>query len=305
MENQTTETTKEVVTATANATKEVAVNAADATKEAVMKAGENLLNTKEAVSDVAATTANVAADKASEAAAKTNDVISSVSSTATETFTGIKSSIQPVIDAFAESAPKILGGILLLIIGLILARILESAARRILKAIKIDETSEKIGLKDTLRKSGINISFTNLIAKFVKYAVIILTLIAASNSVGLDAVSTTFMGLLEFIPKILIALVILAGGLIGGEASKRIAVNATKATELSDKEGFLLGTFLKSAIIAITGFLALAQILGPDSSDILNIVMTGFVAAAALAFGLGSKTAVEKFWDRLSDKSTK
>jgi len=244
------------------------------------------------VSDAVTNTANIASQTATDTTNSlltgTHDIINNVMS-------------NPIVESFSQAAPKILMGILLLIAGLIIAGILESLTRKFLNFIKTDESLEKIGLADSLRKIGLDFSFSNLIAKFVKYGVIILTLIATADTANLDSVSKILNDLLNLIPQLFIVLVILGAGFVGGDFVKKLAINSTRATNLSDKDGYLIGSVAKSIIIVLSIFMALTQL--DIAKEMLNVVMGGFMLAFGLAFGLGSKKAVERFWDNFSKNS--
>lgn len=187
--------------------------------------------------------------------------------------------------------PHIIGAILIIIVGLIIAVILKWAVVTILEALKVQLFFDKVKFTEVLKKAGITFKSEQVCGEFVKWLTIIVFLIPAAKVVGLGAISDFLERILSFIPNVVVAaLIVLLGTLFAGLMAQVVKAAAAGLGVTSSR---VLATLTRYIIYIFVGFAAFFQ-LG-ISSYLINVMFTGLVASLAiaggLAFGLGGQTA--------------
>jgi hypothetical protein len=176
--------------------------------------------------------------------------------------------------------PNLLGAILILLIGLIVAKLLEKATDALLERLHFDDALDRGGVNRALARTGTKLDPSSLVARLVFWTVALVAILMASNALGLTAVSAMFYSLVSYIPKVIVAVLILILGMVLGEFVKDVI-----AASMGGVSGFsVLGKAAKGAIIALALFMALDQ-LGV-AADIVRTAFTLLLGAAALAAGL-------------------
>jgi len=117
---------------------------------------------------------------------------------------------------FINYLPEILGALIVLIIGLILADWLARLARTLAEAIRLDQLLQKTGAIEQIKTLGIELNFAKTISWIVRWFVIIAVWVAVLNVLHLEKVGDILAGLLAYLPNVITAVIILAVGLLGG-----------------------------------------------------------------------------------------
>lgn len=191
---------------------------------------------------------------------------------------------------------------IIIIIGWIIAVAVGKIIRQILKAINIDSLLTAVGLSQRLERSGIKISLAKIGEDAAKWIIILLTVTVATESVGLNQVSVFLNNILNYIPNIIIAVIVLGIGILIAEfAYKFVSGSFKTAAFISPK---LFGEIAKWAIIIFALLIALDQ-LGLQL-EFIKILFTGVVAMTALAggiaFGLGGQGMAKEFLEKTKER---
>ena len=115
-----------------------------------------------------------------------------------------------VSDAWTTVAtfiPKLLFFFIVLIVGYFLAKIVAKVVDGILERVGFDRAVERGGIKQALAKSKYDAS--DLVAKLVKYAIILFTLVIAFNVFGPNPISQLLQDVIAFLPSLIVAIVII------------------------------------------------------------------------------------------------
>jgi len=210
----------------------------------------------------------------------------------------VNSIIQPFWKSFVGFLPDLFGGLLILIIGLIVANLLKGILLSIFGFLKFEKVFQQAKGVD---KGEIRL-WEEIIAEIVRWTVVILFLIPTLQVWGLTEATTVLNEVLFYIPNVIIAVVI---GFVGLVASNLVAslVRRTVKT-LGSSTANTLAVFTKSVIVFFTVLVVLSQ-LGV-AQDIVRILFTGIIGmlalAGGLAFGLGGKEIAR---DLLADLTKK
>src|SRR4030042_2216587 len=90
-----------------------------------------------------------------------------------------------VITQIGQFLINVLLMIIILIIGWMISKVIKSLVVRILKAVKLDDLSERIELDNLLAKGGIQYSLSELIGVICYWLALLVTFVVAINAIGL------------------------------------------------------------------------------------------------------------------------
>jgi hypothetical protein len=198
---------------------------------------------------------------------------------------------QQLLTKVMHTLPGIAAAILLLLIGMLLAAGLRAAVERFLKFLRIDDHTEKIKLNEVLARLGFGRSPRQILGFLVYWLILLMFLVSAANAVHLTVVSDLLGQFVLFIPKVIAAVLVLAGGLLFGHFVGEIVQSAAVANSLDGAA--ILSKAARFVVIAFTTIMALQQI-GIDTTIItssIQIILASIGLGLALAFGLGGKDA--------------
>ncbi len=212
-------------------------------------------------------------------------------------------SLMNLWDQVISFLPSLVGALLVLIAGWIVAVVLGKVVEKILKAARIDQALDRV-IGDKL--GNIEAKFSAFVGGLVKWFLILVFLIAAANILQLVQVSMFLESIIMYIPNIVVAVIILAGVFLLGNFVYGIVKGSTKAAGVMSAT--LLAAISKWAIIIFGVFAALLQ-LG-IAEYLVGTIITGIVAmlalAGGLAFGLGGKEEaaliLKKIREEISEK---
>jgi small-conductance mechanosensitive channel len=189
-------------------------------------------------------------------------------------------------ETFGAFLPRIGAAIALLIVGYLLAWVISRILSKTLETIGFDTLAERVGVSKELARVGVP-SASRLVAGAIRFAIIVIAVIAAVSSLGLSALNASLNAAILFLPKLLAAGLLLLAGFV---LARMVRDRVDRATARMDVAG-PLGALAEMAIIAIFVATALAQLSVPLA--ILTLIVAILVGAvsfsAALAFGLGSR----------------
>jgi small-conductance mechanosensitive channel len=183
--------------------------------------------------------------------------------------------------------PRIGGTLLLLVIGLVLARIVARLLRRGLRMAGVDSASERWGVADVLERAGLGRSLAHVIAVAVRISLTVVVVFAALSLLGLQFLSQSLNEGVLFLPKVLAAMaLVLIGVVLAAFVRERVDRTATQ-WDLP----IPLGSLFQIVVLAIFIITAAAQLT--ISTALLMVLVAILLAAAAapfaIAFGLGGR----------------
>ena len=106
----------------------------------------------------------------------------------------------------ATFVPKLLFFFVVLIVGFLIAKALAKVVDGILERVGFDGAVERGGVKHALARSKYDAS--DIVAKLVKYTIMLFTLVIAFNVFGPNPISVLLQDVIAFLPKLIVAIVI-------------------------------------------------------------------------------------------------
>lgn len=189
----------------------------------------------------------------------------------------------------ANFFPKLLAVIVILFFGWICAKAACIVVKRVLGFLHFDQFADKSGLETFLSHSGVDLTLSGVISQVIYWLVILLFVITGANSLGLTEVASMLNTLANYLPKIIVAILILIFGTLLARFVNRLVFAWLHGIKF---EGALaISTTTEYAIQIFALFVALEQLdIGTQMLTALFIIVFGAVfLALAIAFGLGGK----------------
>ncbi|MCX5633517.1 MAG: hypothetical protein NTW93_07595 [Phycisphaerae bacterium] len=198
--------------------------------------------------------------------------------------------------------PVLLGALVILIVGWLVAKAIRRLVDWLLKTIRFDTLADKAGISEVLRKGDLEISAREVVSSIVYWLVIIMVLVMTVDALGLPKSSDILESLFAYVPKVIAALLVLVVAMFLASFVSGIVRTAAGNANLP-KPGILAG-ISRWAIIVFAVTISLEQLgIAPLLvTATFNIILGGIVLALALAFGLGGKDAAAKYLEELRQK---
>ena len=190
---------------------------------------------------------------------------------------------------FAGFAPNLVGAVVILAVGYIVAKILSVVVRRLLAAVGFDRLADKTGVAGQLERMNIARPASGIFASIVFWIAMLAFFLSASESLGLERLSATIDSLVRYLPRVLGAILVLSLGLFLATFA-RDAVRAGMAN-IGSEHANAIGhaTYLLLAVIAVALAIGQLEIETVLLTVAVGVVMATAGTAAAIAFGLGSR----------------
>jgi len=193
---------------------------------------------------------------------------------------------------FGELIPALLGALIIVFAGYLLARVLEKLIERFLRRIRLNTLLERGGVTQAVERSGSEVNPTRVLSNLVFWLVMFAVILIAANALGLQSLAQVFSELVSYIPSVIAAIVIILigivlGGFVGGLIAA--AVGAMHG-------GRALARIGRGGVILLAIFMALQELgIATDIVTTAFAILFGAIALAlALSFGLGNRELAGK-----------
>ena len=199
--------------------------------------------------------------------------------------------------------PRLLLALVILVLGWLAAKAIRFAIVKGLRAINFNVVTEKAGIDNLLKQGGTEIDTIRVLGALIYWLVILAALMVAFNSLDLAYVTELVGRVVLFVPKLMVAIVIL----VFGAYFARFVGAALAALLQADHAGEapLVGRLATYAIMIFVIMIALDQTgLGDIIRETFLILLAAVALALALAFGIGGQRRAAELierWTRPSD----
>ena len=188
---------------------------------------------------------------------------------------------------FGQLVPALLGALVILFAGYLLAKVLEKITERLLRRIRLNHLLERGGVIQAVERSGTHVNPTRVIANLVFWLVMFTVILLAANALGLQSLANVVSRLVGYIPSVIAAIVIILVGIVlGGFVGGLIGASAGGL-----HGGRALARVGRGGVIVLAVFMALQELgIATDIVTTAFALLFGAIALAmALAFGLGNR----------------
>jgi small-conductance mechanosensitive channel len=196
-----------------------------------------------------------------------------------------------------DALPALIGALLILIIGYIIAKVLQGIVTRVLQSMGFEGWMERGGIKQFFDRSQTRQTPLSILGKLVFWLVFFIAISMAVDTLGITAISEVLAQFIAYIPQLIAAVLILVLATLLANFVAGIVRGATGSS--------IAGSVAQYGIIVLAVFAALTQMgIAEELIAPTFLILLGSVAlAAALAFGLGGQNVAQRLVEQGYQKS--
>jgi hypothetical protein len=209
-------------------------------------------------------------------------------------------SVQRSFDSFFGFLPNVLGFLIILVVGYIVARVVKGIVNKALQHFKVDESLRNSSAGGFVEKVSPGGKPSLIVGGAAFWVIFLFVLTAAIGALKIPSVTTFMNQVLAYLPNLIVAVLIfvIAAALAG------VVVAAVQKTMGDTPTGKLVETVVPGLIMAIAVFMILTQLkIATEIVTITYAALLGMLAlAGALAFGLGGRDVAAQMWSQAYQK---
>jgi small-conductance mechanosensitive channel len=210
---------------------------------------------------------------------------------------GMFQPLQNALSTFLSYIPQLIGALIILIVGYIVAKVLQAVVGRLLQGIGFDRWMERGGIKQFFDRAETNQTPASILGALVFWFVFIIAITMAADALGIPQVSVVLAQLIAYIPNIIAAILILILAALLANFISGIVRGATGSD--------ILASIAQYAIIVYAVFAALTQlgIAVQLTANTFLIVLGAVALAGAIAFGIGGREVAQDILEKAYNRS--
>ncbi|RMR58897.1 Cytoplasmic membrane protein CmpX [Pseudomonas syringae pv. apii] len=189
----------------------------------------------------------------------------------------------------ANFIPNLFGALVVVLLGFVVAKLLDALLSKLLAKLGLDRLVGGTGLTKIIGRAGVKVPVSTLIGKVVYWFVLLIFLVSAAESLGLQRVSATLDMLALYLPKVFGAALVLLVGVLLAQLVNGLVRGAAEGVGIDYSAG--LGRIAQGLVIIISISVAISQL--EVKTDLLNhVIVIALITVGltvALALGLGSR----------------
>ncbi|AVP36179.1 mechanosensitive ion channel [Staphylococcus felis] len=207
----------------------------------------------------------------------------------------VSNPIRSMMQSVLNFAPRILVAVIILVIGLFIAKMLGTLVKNLLQSLNVSRFNHYINFGNDKNSIDLPVAVGWVITTIIG----LFFFVQALNTVNLTVLNKIGAAIIGYLPLVVSAGIILALGLIGGNLLAKFIRKSTGNNTLAEVVKFLL--------IIVAVFMTLDQLNFAQSIvNVAFLLILGAIAVAfAIAFGIGGKSFAEKQLQKLSNKIEK
>src|SRR5918997_2170833 len=197
------------------------------------------------------------------------------------------------LNAILGALPALMGALIILVIGYIIAKVLQGIITRVLKSVGFEGWMEKGGIKQFFDRSQTSQTPVSILGKLVFWLVFFIAISMAVDTLGITAISEVLAQFIAYIPQLIAAVLILVLATLLANFVAGIVRGATGSS--------IAGSVAQYGIIVFAVFAALTQM--GIAEELIAPTFLILLGSVALAFGLGGQGVAQRLVEQGYEKS--
>lgn len=197
--------------------------------------------------------------------------------------------LSKLIEQSSTFISNLVSAVLILGLGWLIAKVTAFLTKSFFSKLGFDKLGDKILKMEALNKFKFDFKLSDILSKIVYILILLFISVSAADTLGVPAISAMFLMLVNFIPKLIVAIIMILVGLYVSDFVRKFVESLLKSFNISSAR--LIGKILFTFLSFISIILALGQ--AGINTDLLessfNIIIAGFALAFAVGFGFASK----------------
>lgn len=229
-------------------------------------------------------------------ATSANDATTTVGNVASQTIDTVDSSGKALQETFLEAfyplvewAPKLLAALVILVVGYLVAKLLARGAAALCRTVGLEKAAERSGLSESMKQVGIHRDVPAIVGLIIFWLLMCVSIMAGLKVLELHLVSEAMQGVVNYIPRLLVATVVIVIGLLVANFVRGIVATSADRVGVTYAEQLAAGCYY---VLAIMTFITAFQQLQIEFALLEQMILIAFGAMAlgfGLAFGLGGR----------------
>ncbi|TSC90120.1 MAG: CmpX protein [Microgenomates group bacterium Gr01-1014_5] len=190
--------------------------------------------------------------------------------------------------------PRLIGSIIIFVVGIVIASWGKRLIEELLKAVKLEDISHSSGFAKYLERAGVKFSASELVGDVIRWILLLVFFLAAVDVLGLTTVSQVLAQLLGYIPNVFASALIFGAGFVIANLADGL-VRGAFAT-IDHEAARPVGRLARWVILVVAFFAAIDQLQIAESLS--ETFFQGLTYTLTLIFGLsiglGAKDLVSK-----------
>ncbi len=210
----------------------------------------------------------------------------------------IKDTFQTFWYQLTAYLPAVVEAVIVLLLGWLIAILLSKIVLKALQAIRVDMLADRLGLSHLSQRTGRHLSISRFGEWLVKWFILITTIVAAANILGLPQVSVFLTNrVIPYFGNVVAAVLILLLGMMAANFMSGVVRGAMAAGELTSANALAAITRWAIMVFAVLAALAQLNVAGDFLKDLFRAIVAMIAIAGGIAFGLGGKDHAREVLD--------
>ncbi|MBT9254968.1 hypothetical protein KMZ30_10650 [Phycicoccus sp. KQZ13P-1] len=202
--------------------------------------------------------------------------------------------LRDALAAVATFVPRLLLFLVILLIGFVVAKALAKAVSAVLTRVGFDRAIERGGIGRMLESSSYDAS--DILAKIVYYAILLFTLQLAFSAFGPNPISELLTGVIAFLPRVFVAIVIVVVAAAVSAAVKGLIQNTLGGLSYGKVLANIAGVFILGlGVIAALNQVGIATTV---TTPVLVAVLATIGGILVVGVGGGLVKPMQSRWER-------
>ena len=210
---------------------------------------------------------------------------------------GLEQAYQNLVHMLAEFLPRFVVMLVIIVAGLIISYALKYILRALLHLTKLDRLSEEAGASRMLRMAALP-SMTEVLSRSVFWVTLLGFILVGVSVLGVAGLQGQISRLLQFLPEIVVAILILFLGLIIANFLSRAALLAAVNAGYASPKMLSWSIRFVIWILAISMTLEELGVARQTVISAFSIIFGASMLGLAIAFGLGGQDLARKCLER-------
>src|SRR5437764_10407852 len=189
--------------------------------------------------------------------------------------TAIFNALANAVNLILTFIPRLIGFLVILIVGLIIAALVAKAVTFLLRKVGFDRMSDRIGLTRFEQRMGVRMDTAGVLGKIVYWFIVLIFLVPAADALGVPAVSNVLNQLVAYIPNVFVAILVLFLGALVGTVLADLVRCAVASANIGNPN--LFANIARYAILGFAALIALEQL--QIAPALLNELFAALVGA--------------------------
>ncbi|HVA47867.1 MAG TPA: mechanosensitive ion channel domain-containing protein [Pirellulales bacterium] len=185
--------------------------------------------------------------------------------------------------------PHVAAMLAVIVVGYIVARMLDKFTVALVQSLGLQTAAERSGLANSMKQVGITKSVPAIIGQIIFWLTMCVFLAAGFNILGLDAVSAAMEQIVAYIPRLLVATVVVVVGLLVAGFLRGVVATGADRVGISYAETLADGVYYVLALMTFIGAFDQLRIEFGILKELILLAAAGLALGCGLAFGLGGR----------------